>query len=186
MRTSTTAKMKRRLRKVKTGLRRTRARRRLTRDLVGFSNKELADVLAKVGVRRADLFTGFEGNARHRRLMGRMLEHFDIDREMACEHQWRKLVYADKVCARCPNVAKCQRWLAWGRKNGAPNVFCPNAGLFTQLRLDLDLLMRVQPRTYALGAGAAPSEAASVAAAWGALDRVEAVPSWRRGSGSKS
>ena len=186
MRSPTTAKMKRRLRKLKTGLRRSRAQRRLTRDLAGFSNKELAGVLAKVGIRRADLFTGFEGNPRHRRRMGRMMEHFDIDRETACEHHWRKLVYADKVCARCPNVPKCQRWLAWGRENGAPNVFCPNAGLFTQLRLDLDLLMRTRPRTYALGAGAASSDAGSVATAWRALDRAEAEPFWRRGPGSGS
>ena len=177
---TTTTKMKRRLRKLKTGLRRTGAQRRLNRDLAGFSNQELAGILAQVGIRRADLFAGFEGNARHRRRMGGMLAHFDIDREAACEHHWRKLIYADKVCARCPNVAKCQRWLAWGRDNDAPNVFCPNAGLFTQLRLDLALLTRVQPRTYAAGAGAASSQAAGVAAAWHALGRTEAEPFWRR------
>lgn len=185
MRSPTTAMMKRRLRKLKTGLRRTRARRRLTRDLAAFSNKDLAGVLAKLGLRRADLFAGRNGNPRHRRRMGRMLEHFDIDRETACEHHWRKLIYADKVCTRCRNVAKCERWLAWGRHNAAPNVFCPNAGLFTQLRLDLDLLLRTQPRTYAVGTGAASPEAASVAAAWGALDRAEADPFRRRGPGAE-
>ena len=118
--------------------------------------------------------------------MGQMMAHFDIDRETACTHHWRKLVYADKVCARCSNVPKCQRWQAWGRKNDAPNVFCPNAGLFTQLRLDLDLLTRTRPRTYAQGSGVTPTEAAAVAAAWRAQDRAEADPFRRRSSGSGS
>ena len=99
---------------LRAALRHQRALRHLNRDLAGFSNKELADVLTKVGVRRSDLFTGFKGNRRHRRLMGQMLSRFDMDRETACEHHWRKLVHAEKACARCPNVDKCQRWLAWG------------------------------------------------------------------------
>lgn len=179
-----TAKMKRRLRRVKATLRRSRARQRLSRDLAGLTNKDLTDLLARAGLRRSDLFTGFEGNPRHRGRMGQIMAHFDIDRETACAHHWRKLVYADKICAGCPNVPKCHRWLAWGRKNEAPNVFCPNAGLFTQLRLDLDLLMRTTPRTYAYQAGSPSSQAAQVAAAWGGPECAPDEAFWRRGSGS--
>lgn len=186
MRSSTTVKVKYRLRGLAASLRRGRARRRLGRDLGVFTNKELADVLAKAGVRRSDLFTGFKGNRPHRRRMGQMLSRFDIDRETACEHHWRKLVYADKVCARCPNVPRCQRWLAWGRKNSAPNVFCPNAGLFIQMRLDLELLTRTTPRIYTYGAGSSSSEAATVSAAWSALQRAREQASWRRDPGSES
>jgi hypothetical protein len=115
-----------------------------------------------------------------------MLSRFDIDREMACEHHWRKLVQAEKACARCANLDKCRRWLAWGRKNDAPNVFCRNAGLFTQMRLDLDLLARTTPRTYAYGDGSAPSEAATVASAWSRLRLLEEEPLRRQGQESGS
>jgi hypothetical protein len=151
MRLSTTANVKHGWQNLGANLRGKRVLRRLNRDLAGFSNKELTDLLARAGIGRTDLFTGFQGNRRNRRLMGQMLSHFDIDRETACEHHWRKLVHAEKACARCANVDKCQRWLAWGRKNDAPDVFCRNAGLFTQMRLDLDLLARTQPRTTTKG-----------------------------------
>lgn len=181
MRLSTTANVKHRLRNLRANLRRKRVLRRLNRDLAGFSNKELADLLAEAGIGRTDLFTGFRGNRQNRGLMGQMLTHFDIDREMACEHHWRKLVHAEKACARCANVDKCRRWLAWGRKNNAPNVFCRNAGLFTQVRLDLAFLARTTPRIYAFGDGPASSEAATVASAWSRLRLLEEEPLRRQG-----
>jgi len=185
MRLSTTANVKHRLRNLRANLRRKRVLRRLNRGLAGFSNKELADLLAEAGIGRTDLFTDFRGNRQTRGLMGQMLTHFDIDREMACEHHWRKLVHAEKACARCANVDKCQRWLAWGRKNDAPNVFCRNAGLFTQMRLDLAFLARTMPRTYGYGHGLVSSEAANVASAWRRQRRFQEQPYWRRGPGSE-
>jgi len=173
------------LQNLRANLRRMRVLRHLNRDLAGFSNKELADLLAEAGIGRSGLFTGFKGNRPNRPLMGQMLRHFDIDREIACEHHWRKLVHAEKACARCANVEKCQRWLAWGRKSDAPNVFCRNAGLFTQMRLDLALLARAKPRTYGYGHGLASSEAANVASAWRRQHRFQEQPYWRRGSGSE-
>ncbi len=167
-------------RRFRSNLRRKRVLRHLNRDLAGYSNGELASLLAKAGLRRSQLFTGFKGNRPNRRLMGRMLQHFDIDRELACEHQWRKLVHAETACARCANVEKCQRWLAWGRKNDAPKVFCRNAGLFTQLRLDLAVLSRATPRTYAFGAGPASDQAEAVGSAWRRQNRLEEKPHWRR------
>lgn len=159
-------------------VRRKRALRRLNRDLAGLTNKELADLLAKAGLRRSELFTGFKGNLRHRRLMGQMLSRFDIDRETACEHHWRQLVHAEKACARCRNVEKCRKWLAWGRNNSAPYVFCLNAGLFAQMRQQLARLLRATPRTYAYDGGAASAEAAAVATAWGRVGQLEPRPSW--------
>ena len=179
-----TIDLKHRLRRLTAILRRNWARRRLTRDLAYFTNKDLTDVLTQAGIRRSELFTGFKGNLLHRRLMGRMLERFGIDRETACEHHWRKLVHAERTCAGCPNSGRCQRWLAWGRRNNAPNVFCPNAGLFTQIRRDLDLLTRVRPRTYANRGGPTASQAMAVGSAWGTLRQLEQEPFWRRGPGS--
>jgi hypothetical protein len=159
---------------------RRRALRRLNRDLAEFTNKDLADVLARVGIRRSDLFTGFSGNLRHRRLMGHMLVRFGIDRETACQHYWRNLVQAERACAHCSNADKCERWLSWGRTNNAPNVFCRNAGLFTQIRLNLDRLTRASPRTYGLESGLASAEAAHIAEAWSRLHQIEAQPFWLR------
>lgn len=186
MRLSTIANVKHGLRNLGARLRRKRVLRHLNRDLAGFSNKELASLLANARIGRSELFTDFKGNRRNRRLMGQMLSRFDIDREMACEHHWRKLVHAEKACAHCANAEKCRRWLAWDRRNDAPNVFCRNAGLFTQMRLDLALLARTKPRAYAYGTGFASSEAETVASAWRRQRRFEDQPYWRRGPGSGS
>jgi hypothetical protein len=120
-------------------LRRRRARRRLNRDLAMVTEQELAGLLGTLAMTRSDVFTGVKGNRRHRQLMGAMLGRFGIDREIACAYRWEDLVEAEAVCARCPNAGKCRRWLAWGRNNDAPNVFCRNAGRFTQMRLELGL-----------------------------------------------
>lgn len=180
---STRIKVTHGLRAFRANLRRKRVLRHLNRDLAGYSNKELADLLARARMRRSELFTGFNGNRPNRQLMGRMLRHFDIDRELACEHHWRKLVHAEKACARCANAEKCQRWLAWGRKNDAPNVFCRNAGLFTQMRLDLAVLARTTTRIYAYGAAFSSPQAEAVGSAWRQQRRHEAALPWRRGLG---
>lgn len=186
MRLSPIANVKHALRNLRTRLRRNQVLRHLNRDLANFSNKELANLLANARIGRSELFTDFKGNRRHRQLMGQMLSRFDIDRELACEHHWRKLVHAERACSQCANAQKCRRWLAWGRRNDAPNVFCRNAGLFTQMRLDLALLARTKPRTYAYGTGIASSEAETVASAWRRQRRFEDQPYWRRGPGGGS
>ena len=122
------------IRSIMLGLRRRWILRRLSKGLSYFTNKELADLLAKAGIRRSELFTSFKGNALHRRLMGQMLTHFSVDRKRASEHRWPDLVYAERVCGRCPNKGRCRRWFEWGVNNNAPNIFCPNAGLFHQMQ----------------------------------------------------
>ena len=130
-------------------LRRRWTLRRLNKGLSYFTNKELAHLLAKAGIKRSELFTSFKGNALHRRLMGQMLTHFSVDREKASEHRWSDLVYAEKVCARCPNKDRCRRWLEWRVNSNAPNIFCPNAGLFHHMRLALERQIEARTQTYA-------------------------------------
>jgi len=131
-------------------LRRRWVLRRLSKGLSCFTDKELVDLLASAGLRRSELFTSFKGNALHRQLMGQMLTHFSVDEEKASEHHWPNLVYAERVCARCPNMGRCRRWFEWGGNNNAPNIFCPNAGLFHQMRLALQRQMiEARTQTYA-------------------------------------
>lgn len=131
--------------------RRQRALRRLRSELRRHTQGELSGLLVRAGLRRADLFAAFKGNARHRQLMGHMMARFGIDRERAIAHCWGNLLHAEAVCLQCPNRGRCRRWLAWGAANNAPNAFCPNAGLFAQLRLGLARLTREQARTYGSG-----------------------------------
>jgi hypothetical protein len=152
---STRIKVTHGLRTFRANLRRKRVLRHLNRDLAGYSNKELADLLARARMRRSELFTGFTGNRPNRQLMGRMLRHFDIDRELACEHHWRKLVHAEKACARCANAEKCQ----------------------------LAVLARTTTRTYAYGAAFSSPQAEAVGSALRRQRRHEAAPPWRRGLG---
>ena len=125
------------IRRIMLDLRRRWILRRLSQGLSCFTNKELVDLLARAGIRRSELFTSFKGNALHRQFMGRMLTHFSVDCKKASDHHWRDLMYAENVCARCPNKGRCRRWLEWGVNHNAPNIFCPNARLFHQMRLAL-------------------------------------------------
>ena len=74
MGSSTTVKLKRRLRRVKATLRRSRARQRLSRDLAGLTNKDLTDLLARAGLQlesAMELLSGKRpGRDRSRRARG--------------------------------------------------------------------------------------------------------------------
>jgi hypothetical protein len=106
---------------------------RLNTRLTQFSDARLDRWTSRAGIERSDLFTVFKGNAAHRQLMARMLVHFNVEPTKACARCWQVLRGAEAVCARCPNVGRCRRWFRWGRKNHAPDVFCPNAALFREL-----------------------------------------------------
>jgi hypothetical protein len=114
---------------------------RLDGPLGRFSDARLDRWAARAGLARSDLFTPFRGNADHRRLMARMLAYFNVEPAKACASCWQDLRDAEALCARCPNSGRCARWLAWGRRNNAPEVFCPNAALFREL----EALQHVQP-----------------------------------------
>jgi hypothetical protein len=106
---------------------------RLNTQLSRLSDTRLNRWTARAGIERGDLFTVFKGNAAHRQLMARMLVHFNVEPTTAAVQYWQALRNAEAICTCCPNVGRCERWLRWGRKNNAPNIFCPNAALFRRL-----------------------------------------------------
>ena len=105
----------------------------LNKTLMSYSDAELDRVLGRAGRRREDVFRIFRGNARNRQLMAHMIEHFGVDLEHAVRHHWDRLKRADGVCIDCPSIRRCRRWIAWGRRNDAARIFCPNAALFDEL-----------------------------------------------------
>lgn len=114
-------------------LARIKSGRRLKRSLTHLSSDELDRVLTSIGKNRRDLFTEFRGNARHRRRLAFMLNHFGVDPDFASHSHWDALRRADENCIRCPNVRRCRSWMSWGARNDAPRVFCPNAALFDEI-----------------------------------------------------
>lgn len=110
-------------------------RNQLKKRLAELSDEELDHTLASGGRNRADLFTVFEGNARHRQLLAKMIEHFGVDLDHATRNHWDALKHADGICAQCANTKRCRNWLACGSTNDAPRIFCPNAELFRDIVL---------------------------------------------------
>jgi hypothetical protein len=74
--------------------------------------------------------------AARRRLMARMMRHFQADPETMPPRYWGAVREAERVCAHCKSAKRCRRWLDWGRHNAAPRVFCPNAELFESMARD--------------------------------------------------
>lgn len=105
----------------------------LARSQEHLSDREIDAALVRAGLERADLFTPGNAIARHRVRMAHMLLAFEIDPERAVREHWEALKQADGHCSRCAQVGRCRRWLEWGGRNGAPQVFCPNAALFAAI-----------------------------------------------------
>ena len=162
------------------GLRRKRALRRLSEVLSIETDEELEDLLEEVGIQRKNLFTSFDGNAPHRRRMGRMLVHFGVDRAQASLHHWGDLVHAERRCARCRGADRCQRWLDAHHTNIAPNVFCPNAAQFEYIRSAQVRLAAAKARIHPHAPDSPDSSAARVEAAWNAVQGREGKPFWRQ------
>ena len=114
-------------------LARIRSSKRLRRCLSRMSSAEVDQALAQVGRNRAQLFTDFKGNAKHRRRMIFMMRHFRVDPDFATHSHWEALRRADSACFTCHNVPRCKSWMSWGARNDAPRVFCPNAELFDEI-----------------------------------------------------
>lgn len=104
-------------------------RRRLSRS----SDEALDRALAAAGLGRADLFTAFKGNARHRKRLAAMMDRLGVDRRHATKAFWSELREVDSRCADCGNVRRCTRLLKWGLRDDAARVFCPNAALFDEI-----------------------------------------------------
>ncbi len=97
------------------------------------SDEEIDRSLAAAGLSRAQLFGAASATARHRVHMASMMGTLKIDAEQAVAHHWQDLKGADKVCSECGQVERCRRWLAWGCRNRAYEIFCPNAELFDEI-----------------------------------------------------
>ncbi len=109
--------------------------RYLRKRLAGLSDEDWDGLLSSQGMTRADLFTVFRGNARHRQLMARMIAHFRVDLDHATRRCWDELKRADGVCAGCVRSKRCRDWFVWDLKNDAPRIFCPNAVRFDEMVL---------------------------------------------------
>ncbi len=105
----------------------------LSAPLAKQSDAEIDQSLAAVGFSRAQLFGAASATARHRVHMANMMGALKIDAEQAIAHHWQALKRADETCSQCGQVDRCRRWLAWGRRNKAYQVFCPNAALFDEI-----------------------------------------------------
>lgn len=160
-------------------LRRKLALRRLNKDLTLLTDEELNDLVAEAGLKRKDLFTSFDGNAPHRRLMSGMLTHFGVDREQASQNNWGDLVHAESQCAQCLGAGRCQRWSDGRDTNIAPNIFCPNAALFEFIRSVQARAAAARARVYPYTPDSPDSKAARVQAAWNAIRSQEGKPFWR-------
>ncbi len=109
------------------------ASHRLRKSVGQLSDEELDRLLASTGRTRRDLFTVFQGNATHRRLMALMIQHFGLDLDHAIQNHWDSLKQAERTCVRCSNVKRCRNWVVWDRRNDAPRIFCPNADFFDEI-----------------------------------------------------
>lgn len=108
----------------------------LARSLGRLSDAEIDEALKAAGLCREGLFIARNAIARHRTRMAHMLAMLGIDIADAVRDHWTALKDADQRCSLCPNVGRCRRWLEWGQVNDAPQVFCPNAGVFDAIGAD--------------------------------------------------
>ena len=116
-----------------TGLRRWHAKSRLRGDLSRYSRKEIDHLLAAADMTRADLYRVSKDMPQHRLQMIRLMAHFGVDIERAVYADWDRIRRIDRACAICANQSRCRRWLAWGRRNDAPRLFCPGAPSFEMI-----------------------------------------------------
>jgi hypothetical protein len=65
--------------------------------------------------------------------MLRMMQHFSVDPAELPSRFSDALRDAERVCAHCLSVGRCQRWLHGQLSDGAPRSFCPNAQLYDEI-----------------------------------------------------
>jgi len=98
------------------------------------SNRSIDKALEVHGLARADLFTLGTTLAPHRHRLAAMLAiHGLSPKEIATDH-WQELKAADNRCANCVNVEYCENWLRREDKKGTPQIYCPNAIKFEQIK----------------------------------------------------
>jgi hypothetical protein len=65
--------------------------------------------------------------------MSRMMRHFGIELAEVPQQFWGRLSNAERVCAQCASIGRCQRWSYRQPSQDAPRLFCPNAELFDEI-----------------------------------------------------
>lgn len=67
--------------------------------------------------------------------MGTMMRNFNVDLN-ALPHYRDELLEAEHTCATCETAGRCYRWKHKGGRGDAPELFCPNVNLFSELEID--------------------------------------------------
>jgi Family of unknown function (DUF6455) len=65
--------------------------------------------------------------------VSRMMQHFGIDPAEVPPQFSDRLRDAERLCARCASIGRCQRWSYREPTKDAPRLFCPNAELFDEI-----------------------------------------------------
>lgn len=90
------------------------------------SDHRLADAV----LARADPASA--GDQVHRDML-RMMWHFSVDPAQVPLRFWGVLRDAERICAQCLFVGRCQRWSHERASDDAPRSFCPNAELYEEI-----------------------------------------------------
>lgn len=97
------------------------------------SNEEAAAVaqgIAALGLSAAEMASARSGSEED---IQRMLQRFGLDPASVPQAYLAALRDAERVCAHCLVVRRCQRFLAAPEGRDAARLFCPNAALFDQI-----------------------------------------------------
>jgi hypothetical protein len=65
--------------------------------------------------------------------VARMMRYFGIEPAKVPPQFWDRLLNAERLCAQCVSIDRCQRWSYRQPTDDAPHLFCPNATLFAEL-----------------------------------------------------
>jgi hypothetical protein len=65
--------------------------------------------------------------------MSRMMRHFGIEPDQVPPQFRDRLRDAERTCAQCVTIGRCQRWSYRQATEDAPRQFCPNAQLFDEI-----------------------------------------------------
>ena len=86
--------------------------------------------LADAALARADVISARDQV--HRDML-RMMWYFGVDPGQVPPRFREPLRDAERVCARCPAVGRCQHWFHGPLCDDAPRSFCPSAELYEEI-----------------------------------------------------
>jgi hypothetical protein len=89
--------------------------------------------LAEAALARADVDSA---PAHVRSDMSWMMRHFGVDPARIAPSFGAALLGGERICANCPVVGRCQRWLYGQLTDDAPRLFCPNAQRYEDIAIN--------------------------------------------------